>query len=82
VQLQVEQERTALDRELGRRASGRATHACANEVNRKIIEDEQTSLVFARSSQNVATAAARLEALPMPTMPEEQRAHKKMRRHV
>jgi len=81
-QLQLEQERAALEQELGRRAGRGRARAHAGEVNCKIVEDRQGSPVFARASQNVATAAALLKALPAAMTPEEQRAREKMCKHL
>ena len=72
----------ALECELCRHANGGPARAHTGEVNRKIAEDRQGSPAFARASQNVAAAAALLEALPAAATPEEQRAREKMRRHL
>ena len=72
----------ALECELCRHANGGPARAHAGEVNRKIAEDRQGSPTFARASQNVAAAAALLEALPAAATPEEQRAREKMQRDL
>jgi hypothetical protein len=72
LQLQLEQERTALKRELGRRIDEGPARAHVGEVNRRIAEDRQGFPAFARASQNVAATAALLEALPVAATSEEQ----------
>jgi len=72
-QTALEQEHAALERKVRRCTDGGRTRVHASKVNHKIMEDRQGSPVFARASQNIAAAAALLEALPAAATPEEQR---------
>ena len=48
--LQLEQERTELDREIERHGDAGRAHAMAHDVNRRIIEDDQALPHFAPAS--------------------------------
>jgi hypothetical protein len=78
-QLQLEQERAKLDREIERRKDG--GHACtiAHDMNRRIIEDDEDLPHFARASQNIAAMLALLRGLPKPATPKDHWAHREIR---
>ena len=49
-QLQLEQERVELEREIERHGDGRRAHAMARDVNQRIIEDDEALPHFTRAS--------------------------------
>jgi hypothetical protein len=67
--LQLEQEHAELEREIEHRKDGRRARTTARNVNRRILVDDEGALLFARASQNIATATALLEGLLEPTTP-------------
>jgi hypothetical protein len=69
--LQLEQEHAKLEREIGRRGDGRRARVVARDVN--------IPPLFARASQNVATAMALLEGILEPATCEGRRTHNKLR---
>lgn len=50
----------------------------AQDVNRHIINDDIGRPQFARAGQNIAAAAALLQTLPEPAIPEAQRTQREM----
>ena len=50
----------------------------ANDVNRRIVEDDQVLPHFARVSQNIAAVVALLRGLLEPTTLEDRWAHRKV----
>jgi hypothetical protein len=65
-QLQLEQERIELGREIERGGDSGRAHAMAHDVNRRIIEDDGALPHFARASQNITAATALLQGLSEP----------------
>jgi len=65
--LQLEQERTELNREIERHGDGGRVHAMAHDMHRRIIADDEALPRFSRASQNIATVAALLRGLLGPT---------------
>ena len=78
-QLQLEQERAELDREIEHHGDGGRARAMAHDMNRRIIEDDQVFPHFARASQNIAAAAALLRGPLGPATPEDRWAHREIR---
>ena len=78
-EIKLVQECTEVDQEIERRENSGHARAMARDVNRRIIADDEALPCFTRASQNIATAMALLHGLLEATMPEDHRAHHKIR---
>jgi hypothetical protein len=76
--LKLEQEHAELECEIVRHGNDGRARANTHNVNQRILEDDKGPPLFARTSQNVAAAAALLEGLQEPMAPEARRAHHKL----
>jgi len=76
---QLVREYALVNWEIERHGDGRHACAVAHDVNQRIIADDETLPHFARASQNITAATALLHGLPETAMPDDHRAHHKIR---